>query len=67
MLSEQLGAPGRRYGLVHEAAGHDIADFTGWKAYLAGPPVMIESATAMLESRGLAHRDIHADAFYNQP
>jgi naphthalene 1,2-dioxygenase ferredoxin reductase component len=67
VLSEQLGAPGRRYGLVHEAAGHDIADFTGWKAYLAGPPVMIEAATAMLESRGLAHRDIHADAFYNQP
>jgi naphthalene 1,2-dioxygenase ferredoxin reductase component len=67
VLSEQLGAPGRRYGLVHEAAGHDVADFTGWKAYLAGPPVMIEAATAMLESRGLAHRDIHADAFYNQP
>jgi len=41
VLSEQLGAPGRRYGLVHEAAAHDVADFTGWKAYLAGPPVMI--------------------------
>jgi len=67
VLSEQLGAPGRRYGLVHEAAGQDIVDFTGYKAYLAGPPVMVEAATAMLEARGLPHRDIHADAFYNQP
>jgi CDP-4-dehydro-6-deoxyglucose reductase/ferredoxin-NAD(P)+ reductase (naphthalene dioxygenase ferredoxin-specific) len=67
VLSEQLGAPGRRYGLVHDAVAQDIASFDGWKAYLAGPPVMVEAATAMLESRGLPHRDIHADAFYNQP
>jgi CDP-4-dehydro-6-deoxyglucose reductase/ferredoxin-NAD(P)+ reductase (naphthalene dioxygenase ferredoxin-specific) len=67
VLSEQLGAAGRRYGLVHEAVAQDIADFAGYKAYLAGPPVMVEAATALLESRGLPHRDIHADAFYNQP
>jgi hypothetical protein len=29
--------------------------------------VMVEAATAVLEARGLARRDIHADAFYNQP
>lgn len=67
VLSEQLGAQGRRYGLVHDATAQDITDFTGYKAYLAGPPVMVEAATAMLEARGLPHRDIHADAFYNQP
>jgi CDP-4-dehydro-6-deoxyglucose reductase/ferredoxin-NAD(P)+ reductase (naphthalene dioxygenase ferredoxin-specific) len=67
VLSEQLGAPGRRYGLVHEAVAADIADFGGHKAYLAGPPVMVEAATAMLQARGMSLRDIHADAFYNQP
>jgi CDP-4-dehydro-6-deoxyglucose reductase/ferredoxin-NAD(P)+ reductase (naphthalene dioxygenase ferredoxin-specific) len=35
-------------------------------AYLAGPPAMVEAATAMLAARGLAPRQIHADAFYNQ-
>jgi naphthalene 1,2-dioxygenase ferredoxin reductase component len=35
-------------------------------AYLAGPPVMVEAATALLAARGLAPRQIHADAFYNQ-
>lgn len=35
-------------------------------AYLAGPPGMVEAATAMLSAQGLAPRQIHADAFYNQ-
>jgi CDP-4-dehydro-6-deoxyglucose reductase/ferredoxin-NAD(P)+ reductase (naphthalene dioxygenase ferredoxin-specific) len=67
VLSEQIGDRGRRYGLVHEALARDLTDPAGYKAYLAGPPVMVETATAVLEARGLAHRDIHADAFYNQP
>jgi ferredoxin-NADP reductase len=33
---------------------------------MAGPPVMVEAATAALVARGLAPRQIHADAFYNQ-
>lgn len=67
VLSEQIGDKGRRYGLVHEAVAQDLGDFTGYKAYLAGPPVMVEAATEMLLARGLPQRDIHADAFYNQP
>ncbi len=67
VLSEQLGTAGRRYGAVHEAVAHDIADPAGYMSYLAGPPVMVEAATEMLLSRGLAQRFIHADAFYNQP
>lgn len=35
-------------------------------AYLAGPPAMVEAATAMLSAHGLAPRQIHADAFYDQ-
>ncbi len=35
-------------------------------AYLAGPPVMVEAATARLRAEGLSVRQIHADAFYDQ-
>jgi CDP-4-dehydro-6-deoxyglucose reductase/ferredoxin-NAD(P)+ reductase (naphthalene dioxygenase ferredoxin-specific) len=65
VLSEQKGAAGRSYGLVHQAI--ELPPETdAVMAYLAGPPVMVEAATALLASRGLAPRQIHADAFYNQ-
>ncbi|MFO1160648.1 MAG: 2Fe-2S iron-sulfur cluster-binding protein [Reyranellaceae bacterium] len=63
VLSE-TGATHRRRGLVHEAVAADFADFDGCKAYLAGPPVMVEAATTMLLGRGMRRIDIHADAFY---
>jgi CDP-4-dehydro-6-deoxyglucose reductase/ferredoxin-NAD(P)+ reductase (naphthalene dioxygenase ferredoxin-specific) len=65
VLSEQIGAPGRRYGLVHEAIESPLAQ--DLMAYLAGPPVMVEAATARLRAEGLGARRIHADAFYDQP
>jgi ferredoxin-NAD(P)+ reductase (naphthalene dioxygenase ferredoxin-specific) len=65
VLSEQLGARGRRYGLVHEAIELPLPE--DLMAYLAGPPVMVEAATARLRAAGLALRQIHADAFYDQP
>jgi ferredoxin-NAD(P)+ reductase (naphthalene dioxygenase ferredoxin-specific) len=65
VLSEQKGAAGRSYGLVHQAIELP-PDASAVMAYLAGPPVMVEAATALLASRGLAPRQIHADAFYNQ-
>src|SRR2546430_3862811 len=64
VLSEQIGARGRRYGLVHEAIDLPLADNS--MAYLAGPPVMVEAASALLAAQGLTPRQIHADAFYNQ-
>ncbi|MGH8669332.1 MAG: 2Fe-2S iron-sulfur cluster-binding protein [Burkholderiales bacterium] len=51
-------------GLVHEAIRLD--ETRELMAYLAGPPAMVEAASAMLSARGLAPRQIHADAFYNQ-
>jgi ferredoxin-NAD(P)+ reductase (naphthalene dioxygenase ferredoxin-specific) len=66
VLSEQKGARDRRYGLVHEAVDADLRDAEGLMAYLAGPPVMVEAATALLAARGFAPSQIHADAFYNQ-
>jgi CDP-4-dehydro-6-deoxyglucose reductase/ferredoxin-NAD(P)+ reductase (naphthalene dioxygenase ferredoxin-specific) len=64
VLSEQIGARGRRYGMVHETLEIDHAD--DLMVYMAGPPVMVEAATAALLARGVAQRQIHADAFYNQ-
>jgi CDP-4-dehydro-6-deoxyglucose reductase/ferredoxin-NAD(P)+ reductase (naphthalene dioxygenase ferredoxin-specific) len=66
VLSEQKGERGRRYGLVHEAVAADLAGCDGLMAYLAGPPVMVEAATAVLQAKGAQPRQIHADAFYNQ-
>jgi ferredoxin-NAD(P)+ reductase (naphthalene dioxygenase ferredoxin-specific) len=65
VLSEQKGAAGRRYGLVHQAIELPAA-IDAVMAYLAGPPVMVEAATALLAAGGLTPRQIHADAFYNQ-
>jgi CDP-4-dehydro-6-deoxyglucose reductase/ferredoxin-NAD(P)+ reductase (naphthalene dioxygenase ferredoxin-specific) len=63
VLSED-GDSSRRQGLVHEAVAQDFDEVDGCKAYLAGPPVMVEAATLLLEHRGMRRVDIHADAFY---
>ncbi|MGA8010070.1 MAG: 2Fe-2S iron-sulfur cluster-binding protein [Thiomonas sp.] len=41
-----------------------VADFTGAKVYLAGPPGMVETISSALLARGLSEQDLHADAFY---
>ena len=66
VLSEPRGPTKRRAGFVHQAVAADIADFDGSKAYIAGPPVMVEAASALLEARGMRREDIHADAFYTE-
>jgi len=66
VLSEPRRATRRRTGFVHDAVRADHASFAGWKAYLAGPPVMVEAASAMLGACGMAAEDIHADAFYTE-
>ena len=63
VLSEGTG-DGRRAGLVHEAVVADLDSFDGCKAYLAGPPAMVEEMARLLERRGMRRLDIHADAFY---
>src|SRR6185437_779061 len=67
VLSAPSGPTACRVGFVHDAAAADLADLDGAKAYLAGPPVMVEAATALLaDARGMRHQDIHADAFYTE-
>ena len=54
----------RRHGLVTDAVAADFASFAGCKAYVAGPPPMVDAATTLLKARAVGARDIHADAFY---
>ncbi len=66
VLSEPAGETTRRTGFVHEAVREDMTDPDGAKAYLAGPPPMVEAATVLLEELGLRQEDIHADPFYTE-
>jgi NAD(P)H-flavin reductase len=54
----------RRYGLVTDAVAADFAGLAGFKTYFAGPPPMVDAASALAKARGVGARDIHADAFF---
>ncbi|HTS92279.1 MAG TPA: 2Fe-2S iron-sulfur cluster-binding protein [Stellaceae bacterium] len=66
ILSDPSGPTARRRGFVHEAVAADAPDLDGVKAYVAGPPVMVEAVSALLRERGMRRQDIHADAFYTE-
>ena len=66
VLSEPSTGTARRTGFLHEAIGADFGDLDGAKAYLAGPPPMVEAATETLKKLGVCAEDIHADAFYTE-
>lgn len=69
VLSEPAGPAGpiaRRTGYLADAIAADLADLDGWKVYLAGPPVMVETVTEAARARGARREDIHADAFYTE-
>jgi len=68
VLSDET-VPGYVSGLVTDAVARALDEpgvLDGVKAYVAGPPAMVEAATRLLRERGVAGRDIHADAFYTQ-
>lgn len=66
VLSDPSAPTDRRTGYVGAAAAADFADLDGAKAYLAGPPAMVEATVPLLLDRGLRRADIHADAFYTE-
>ena len=66
VLSDPAGPTGRRSGAVADAVARDFEGFDGFKAYLAGPPAMVEAAEQVLSARGLDAGDIHADPFYSE-
>jgi ferredoxin-NAD(P)+ reductase (naphthalene dioxygenase ferredoxin-specific) len=66
VLSAPLHPSVHRTGWVTDAVAQDFDDLLGMKAYLCGPPPMVEAAIALCEAKGLELRDIHADAFYTE-
>ena len=66
VLSEPATRTKRRTGFLADAVRQDFINLDGAKAYLAGPPIMVESAVAALESLGMRRQDCHADAFYTE-
>ena len=66
VLSEPATTTARRTGFLHHAVAADFTGLDGCKAYLAGPPPMVEAATFVLQERGMRREDIHADAFYTE-
>jgi phenol hydroxylase P5 protein len=60
---EDSGWTGAR-GFVHDAAkAHFANDFRGRKAYLCGPPLMIEACITTLMQGRLFERDIYTEKF----
>jgi ferredoxin-NAD(P)+ reductase (naphthalene dioxygenase ferredoxin-specific) len=66
VLSQPDAPTARRTGFLADAVRSDFGTLDGVKAYLAGPPVMVESATAALMDLGVRRQDCHADAFYTE-
>ena len=63
VISGTGAAAGRRTGNVADAVAADFRSLTGFKAYVAGPPAMVEATQRVLADRGVLARDIHADPF----
>ena len=66
VLSEPSAPTRRRTGYLADVVRQDFRDLADWKAYLAGPPIMVDTCLAALAALGLARADCHADAFYTR-
>jgi CDP-4-dehydro-6-deoxyglucose reductase/ferredoxin-NAD(P)+ reductase (naphthalene dioxygenase ferredoxin-specific) len=64
VLSAANGSTAYRQGFLHEAIAADIDRMAGWKAYVAGPPVMVEAVGQVCRERHLRETDLHADVFF---
>lgn len=56
----------RRTGFVTDAVREDFPSLAGFKAYMCGPPPMVEAAQRLMPSLGIPDENVHADAFYTQ-
>lgn len=64
VLSAPRGTTERSTGLVTEVLAAQWDRVSGCRAYLAGPPPMVEAASELLLAHGIPADSIHADAFY---
>lgn len=53
-----------RTGWVSDAVASDHPLLQGWKAYVAGPPLMVEAAMRICRAGRLRPEDVHADVFF---
>jgi NAD(P)H-flavin reductase/ferredoxin len=66
VLSQPAQPTARRTGFLADVVTQDFSTLSGWKVYLAGPPIMVETCTAAVLRLGLGSTDCHADAFYTK-
>ena len=66
VLSQPERFTSYRTGFLSDAISEDLHDLDGSKAYIAGPPVMVESVVNELKKLGIRREDCHADAFYTE-
>jgi CDP-4-dehydro-6-deoxyglucose reductase/ferredoxin-NAD(P)+ reductase (naphthalene dioxygenase ferredoxin-specific) len=66
VLSSPSGATERRTGFLADVLTEEAPDLDGAKAYLAGPPAMVETCVAALRRLGIRSDNCHADAFYTE-
>ncbi|WP_454916213.1 2Fe-2S iron-sulfur cluster-binding protein [Xanthobacter sediminis] len=57
--------PNLRRGLVTDAITEDWKSLSGFRAYLCGPPPLVEATTILAKRLGLPPEHIYADAFYS--
>ncbi|WP_176758522.1 NAD(P)H-flavin reductase [Limimonas halophila] len=66
VLSHPSGPTAHRTGMVPDAVAADLPDLSRAKAYLAGPPPMVEAALQRLPELGIAADNLHADSFIGE-
>ncbi|MCC7635383.1 2Fe-2S iron-sulfur cluster-binding protein [Stenotrophomonas rhizophila] len=64
VLSNDTGPSPWRTGWVTDAVAADHPLLEGWKAYVAGPPLMVEAAMRVCGAGRLRPEDLHADVFF---
>ena len=67
VLSEADGSIGRRTGFLADAVRADVGDCSSSKAYLCGPPIMVETCRRALFEKNLGPQHCHVDAFWTPP
>lgn len=63
VVTSRSDGPRFRAGHVSAAIADDLARLDGWKAYVAGPPAMVETVVEAVFAAGLSNGDLHADVF----
>ena len=64
VLSDASAATPRRTGFVSDAIAEDLGPLKGPRAYLAGPPPMIDAALPVLQAIGVRRKNCFADLLF---